>query len=357
MIPIYKPYLGIAENTYIQDCINSTWISSKGEYVDRFKEHIKNYLDCKYVVLTHNGSVPLMLALAAANLGVGDEICVPSLTYVATISQPVWLGLKVRLFDSLPNAQPDIDSLLKVMSPQTKAVILPTLYGNAPDIEKFLTVCKANDIFLLEDAAENFGSKFKGRAIGTWGDAGTYSFFGNKTITTGEGGCVVTNNKDLYERMELLNNQSHLSNFVHEGPGFNFRMTNMQAAIGCAQMEKIEEIAKLKSFIAEFYKKALPNNYIYESPDVDSAYWMPLFKFNGQMTYTHFRERLIQQGVDTRPCFSPCHLAPGFGMCEFDSLPVCEDVYSDCFNLPCYPGLEMSELEYIASSVIQTLEI
>ena len=357
MIPIYKPYLNNLEQAYVQDCLESTWISSKGEYSDRFKQHIKDYLNCKYVVLTHNGSVSLMLALAAAGLKPGDEVCVPSLTYAATVSQPAWLNLKVKLFDSLPNTQPDIESFLRVMSPQTKAVILPTLYGNAPDIEKFLTVCKANDIFLLEDAAENFGSKFKGKAIGTWGDVGTYSFFGNKTITTGEGGCVVTNNKDLYERMELLNNQSHTGGFVHAGPGFNFRMTNVQAAIGCAQMEKIEEIAKLKLSIANFYKKALPSNYINEDPNVDSTYWMPLFRLNRQITYTQFREQLFQQGVDTRPCFSPCHLAPGFGMCEFDSLPVCENVYSDCFNLPCYPGLEFSELEYIASSVTQTLEI
>ena len=349
MIPIYKPFFSELESKYLNQALESGWISNKGEFIDRFKSLIKDFLKVDYVVLTHNGSVSLMLGLAALGLKPGDEIVVPSLTYMATISQPIWLGLKVVLFDSEMDFQPSFESFRKVLSNRTKCLILPSLYNGAPSIFSFIEECKVRGISVFEDAAEAFGSTINGNYIGTMGDIGSFSFFGNKTITTGEGGCVVTNNKLLYDRLELLNNQSHVYNFEHAGPGFNFRMTNLQAAIGCAQLENIDEILKRKKAIANLYS-SLPD-YI-GSNKCESAEWMPLFR--GKLSYKHIAKYATLHNIDTRPCFKPAHLTPGFrdyvdfSRCNF---PISSDIYSYGYNLPCFPGLTEEELLYITETV------
>ena len=350
MIPIYKPFFTDLESKYLNQALNSGWISNRGEFIDRFKSLIKDFLKVDYVVLTHNGSVSLMLALAALGLKPGDEVLVPSLTYMATISQPIWLGLKVVLFDSEIDFQPSFDSFRKTLGDKTKCLILPSLYNGTPQIDQFVDTCRSRGIFVLEDAAESFGSTFDNKFVGTIGDLGSFSFFGNKTITTGEGGCVVTNSRALYNCLELLNNQSHVYNFEHAGPGFNFRMTNLQAAIGCAQLEKIEYILEQKRAIAERYKKELPDFVL--NTGSDNAQWMPLFR--GWRIYKEVVEYATIHSIDTRPCFKPAHLTSGFGKyvdttrCFF---PVSSEIYKYGYNLPCFPGLTPEELTYIVETM------
>jgi perosamine synthetase len=353
MIPIYKPYIQKKEKQYVNKCIDDGWISSRGEFIDIFESKIKEYLDIKNVITVSNGSVSLMLILKALEINHNDDILVPSLTYAATISNPNMLGIRCILFDSDENYQPSIIDLEKRITKNTKAILLPQLYGNSPDMEAFTRFSKEHGIYLIEDSAEVFGSKFKNKNLGTFGISGSFSFFGNKTITTGEGGAVVTDDDDLAFKMRRLKSQNHIENFEHDGPGFNFRMTNIQAAIGCAQIEKINFINNKKIKIAKFYRDNLSPNItsIYPSNDVYSTEWMPLFKLPDEKKYIDLCNYLKDNGIDSRPCFKPIHLMKNFNISYDGNLNISERIYKQGFNLPCYPTLTIKELKKIVNCV------
>lgn len=357
MIPIYKPYIGSLEKKYVNKCLNDGWISSRGEYIDIFESKLADYLNVKHAISVSNGTVSLMLILRALGLGPGDKILVPSLTYAATISSPNMLGIRCILFDSLQNYQPSFESMVANFCDDVKAILLPELYGNATDIDKFVDFCITKKIHLIEDSAETFGCKLNGRSLGTFGVAGSFSFFGNKTITTGEGGAVVTNDDDLADKMRRLKNQSHIGNFIHDGPGFNFRMTNIQAAIGVAQLSKINEINTKKQKIAKFYNENLSQKIIRvpASTGISSTEWMPLFRLDEEKKYSQLYSFLIKNGIDSRPCFTPIHMMNGFDIIHGD-LPIASEIYGFGFNLPCYPGLRKDELKYIVKNVNEFVE-
>ena len=352
MIPIYEPFKAKNQKKYVLDCINSNWISSKGSYIDKFEKALQDYLGVKHVITVFNGSVSLMLILKALDIGHGDEVITPSLTYAATVSSINNVGATAVLVDSDNDFQM-IQQFENSLSATTRAIMIPQLYGGSPNIVSFKERCKKNSIHLIEDSAEVFGSTFLDKKLGSFGIASSFSFFGNKTITTGEGGCVCTDDDHLAERMRLLKNQSHIGGFVHNGPGYNFRMTNIQAAIGLAQLEEIDGIIAKKKKIAAYYRKHLTRNVTRVMPDVrvNSAEWMPLFMLPPDMTYLSFYEEMRKMGIDTRPAFKPVHLMSGFNTVCRDTLANAERIYGRGFNLPSYPGLKKKQLKYICDTV------
>jgi perosamine synthetase len=293
-----------------------------------------------------------MLALAILDLPIGTEVLAPSLTYAATVSQALWLGHKLVLFDSDEDFQPSFDSFVDAVTKETKVLILPELYGSSPDITKFVNFCKSNGIYLIEDSAEVFGSSWNQKKLGTFGDIGSFSLFGNKTITTGEGGIVVTNSDELAEKANLLKSQAHVGGFRHSGPGFNFRMTNIQAAIGLAQMEQLSEIIVKKKRIASLYRELITSfESIAPRLEVDSTEWMPLFRIGSDTSYEMLHHLLSHDGVDSRPAFTPIHLMPGFEYEHRVSLSTAERIWSKGFNLPCYPDLTDEQIHHVITSV------
>lgn len=353
-IPIYVPHVAKNQKAYVLDCLGTNWISSKGKWIEKFEGMVAEKVGKGYEsVSVCNGTVALMLTYASMGLRPGDEVVVPSLTYCATISQLNWLGVTPVLVDSDDNYQIDVTQLPKTLSRKTKAVVVPELYGDLPDMDVILDFCAANELLLIEDSAETFGCA----GAGKWGNAATFSFFANKTITTGEGGCVVTDNKELAKTMRLLRSQAHIGNFVHKGPGFNFRMTNLQAAIGVAQLEEFDVIVSRKQQIATYYRNKLSDSVGKIRPSVASAEWMPLFTLPETMEYVKFMNEMHKRKIDTRACFTPIHLMEGFDYTRRTALDNCERIYRRGFNLPSYPGLTDEQLKYICDNVNEVVEI
>lgn len=351
IIPIYSPYRAKNQKKYVLDCVDSNWISSRGSYVDKFEEMISEIVGVKHTIATFNGSVSLTLILHSLGIGREDEVIVPSLTYAATISSINLIGAKAVLVDSDSNFQMSLEKLDASLSKSTKAIMLPQLYGDAPDMEKLHIFCKKNKLHLIEDSAEAFGCKYGTLPIGSMGIASSFSFFANKTITTGEGGCVCTNDTSLAKKMRLLKSQSHIGNFIHNGPGFNFRMTNIQAAIGVAQLEDFNVILSKKKRIAAYYRKHLPAEVGRIIPKIDSAEWMPLFTLPSTINYAKFQALMSNQGIETRPAFCPIHLMEGFNIETKVSLTNSEKIYKAGFNLPCYPDLTQKDLSRVVNCV------
>lgn len=362
LIPIYEPFKAKNQKKYVLDCINSNWISSRGNYIDKFEKSLANYLGIEHAITTFNGSVSLMLILRSLEIGYGDQVLTPSLTYAATISSINNVGATAILVDSDENFQMTTENLKKYITSKTRAILLPQLYGSSPDMNFFTKFCKDENIYLIEDSAEVFGCEFNKQKLGSFGRASSFSFFGNKTITTGEGGCVCTNDDELAEKMRLIKNQNHVGGFIHNGPGYNFRMTNIQAAIGLAQLEQVDEIIKKKKEIARYYRENLSYKISIPLPNiaVNSAEWMPLFILPKGMDYLKFNDEMCKVGIDTRPVFKPIHLMEGFNISIASgnnyTLDIAEHIYKRGFNLPSFPYLKKKQLKYICDNVNKIVE-
>ena len=350
MIPIYQPIIAKNQKIYVNECLDSNWISSKGKYIDLFEKQLANYLNIKHALSVCNGTVSLSLILAALDIGYGNEILVPSLTYIAPISAIYWAGATPLLLQSDEYLQLVIEPayLKKFLSKNTKAIIVPELYGNSPDIIKLHNFCLQNNLYLIEDSAESFGCKINDQYLGTFGDVGSFSFFANKIITGGELGAVVTNNTKLYEKMKSLKFQNHIGNFEHTGPGFNFKSTNIQCAIALAQLEEIETILSRKRDIADYYRGYLDRRFFALLPSVDiSNEWMPLFFLPKNCRYQEFNAYMLNNNIETRPCFKYAHNMKEWRQLVKLDKDLLESENIEAFNLPCYPDLTEDQLQYI----------
>lgn len=354
-IPIYEPLVAKNQKKYVSECLDTNWISSRGRFVDLFEEKVQEILDVKEVISVFNGSVSLMLILKSLGIGHGDEVITQSLTYAATVSSIENVGATPVLIDSTDNFQMDISLVEKAITKKTKAVMVAQLYGDSPVMEDLVKICKRNAIYLVEDSAECFGcyqsSPSSSGAIGSFGIASSFSFFGNKVITTGEGGCVATNDPDLARKMRMLKSQNHIGGFRHAGPGYNFRMTNIQAAIGVAQLEHLDEIITKKKKIAEYYRKNLHPSIKRIIPITDSSEWMPLFSLPDSKNYLKFHTRMGEENIDIRPCFPPVHGMKGFKIKKGSKLENCVRLYPKAFNLPSGPGLTEEDLKRVVDTV------
>ena len=251
---VYQPNLSGNEKKYVNVCIDTTWISSKGRFVSEFENKFSEYIGVKHATGVCNGTVAIHLALVALGISAGDEVICPTFTYIASANPIVQVGAKVVFCDSYKDSwQMDCEDLESKITEKTKAIMVVHLYGHPCDMDKIMSIAKKYNLFVIEDCAEAIGSEYKGKKVGSFGDVACFSFFGNKTITCGEGGMVLTNSNYLYERLTHLKGQglAKYREYWHDVIGFNYRMTNIQAAIGLAQFEQIESFIDKKIQISK----------------------------------------------------------------------------------------------------------
>jgi len=358
--PVYRPSIKGNELKYVTDCIESTWISSRGKYVDDFEKKFAGYLHSDHATSVCNGTVALHLALLVLDLQHGDEVIVPTFTYIASVNAIAYLGATPVFVDSLPLTwQIDCADVERKITKRTKAILAPHIYGHPCEMERLMEICRQHQLFLVEDCAEAIGSRYHNRLMGTFGDIAAFSFFGNKTITTGEGGMVVTQSVELMNRAKKLKNQG-LSNleYWHDEIGYNYRMTNICAALGVAQLEHIEEIVAAKIKIASFYRRAFENSEIEmqgEAPNVLNSYWMCSILVPSAIERDALRSFLRQSGIETRPLFYPVHSMVMYSHLTNELYPIASDISSRGINLPSYPDLKEEEVTFIANQVIKFL--
>lgn len=359
-IPVYKPSLDGNEKKFVNECLDTNWISSKGKFVKAFEDNFASYINVNHATSVCNGTVALHLALVTLGIGSGDEVIVPSFTYIASVSSITFSGAKPVFVDSLENTwQMDPADVQKKITDKTKAIMAVHIYGYPCDMEAIGNIAKKHDIFVIEDCAEAFGSMFKDKYVGTFGDISTFSFYGNKTITTGEGGMVVTNDETLYDRAYhfKMHGLAKYREYWHDVVGFNYRMTNICAAIGTAQLEKADEKIKLKRELAFKYMElleGLPLDYQRETKDIFSTYWMFTIMVKDINLRDSLREHLKQKGIETRPSFYPVHTMPMYSG-KYQKLPVAENLGWTGINLPSFPSLTGSEIEFISNSIREFL--
>ncbi len=361
MISVYQPSLTGNEKKYVNDCIDTSWISSKGKYNDLFSKKFAEYIGVKYAVTVANGTLALHLALMALGIGEGDEVIVPSFTYIASANAVKYTGAEVIFADSLEDSwQIDPEDIERKITSKTKAIMPVHLYGHPCDMDKIMEIAKKHRLFVIEDCAEAIGSEYKGQKVGFFGDIAAFSFFGNKTITCGEGGMVLTNNKTLYERATHIKGQGLAEHreYWHDIIGYNYRMTNIAAAIGLAQLEQVDKFIDRKIEISEIYKEeliGLPVKVHQSVGNVKHTYWMVSIFCNNLDDRERLRNYLKEKDIETRPTFYPVHTMPMYDK-AYQSLPVAEKLGWSGMNLPSYPRLKDEEVKYVCDSIKEYFE-
>jgi perosamine synthetase len=361
-IPVYEPLIGEIEQNYVIECLKTGWISSHGHFVKDFEDSFAAYIGAKHAVAVCNGTVALHLALVALGVGCGDEVIVPTLTYVASVNTIRYVSATPVFVDSHPAYwYLDPTKIEERITPRTKAIIVVHLYGHPCDMDPILDIADKYKLFVIEDAAEAHGAEYKGKKVGNFGDITAFSFFGNKIITTGEGGMLVTNNDALADLCARLKGQgvSTTHTYWHDILGYNYRMTNIAAAIGLAQLERVAETIRRKREIAHLYKSELnaAEGVVLqgEAPWALNVYWM--FSILVQPDKREpLREYLRQQGVETRPFFHPAHTMPIYARYRDQKFPVAEEIASRGINLPSGPTLIDDEIKYVCRAVKRFLK-
>jgi len=361
-IPVYEPRLGGKEQKYVLDCFKTNWISSLGRYIDKFESRFSKFCGRKYGIATSNGTTALQLALLVLGVGGGDEVIVPDLTFVASANAVAYTGAKpvfVDVDEETWTIAPR--KILEKINRRTKAIMAVHLYGHPSDMDAIRKITRRYRINLIEDAAEAHGALYKGKIVGGLSDLGCFSFYGNKIITTGEGGMIVTNNLNLARKARFLRDHgmSRQRRYWHRAIGYNFRLTNIQAAIGLAQLGKIEEVVAEKRKIAHLYNHhlkmikglTLPP----EASWAKNVYWMYSILVNPAfgLSRNKLMAKLKKKGIDTRPFFYPLHKLPPYRKNGKNSerYPVTERLSPRGLNLPSFPNLSQAQIKYIAEAV------
>lgn len=359
IIPVAEPVIGKEEEKLVLDGLRSGWVSSIGEYIDKFEKEFAKFCDTRYGITTSNGTAALHLCLVAAGIGVGDEVIVPSLTFVATANVVSYTGAKPVFVDSeLETWNMDPEKIKEKITRRTRAIIPVHLYGHPANMEEITAIARKYDLLVIEDAAEAHGAEFKKKKTGSLGDAGAFSFFGNKIITTGEGGMITTNNKSLVQKIKMLRDHgaSRRRRYYYPKAGFNYRMTNLQAALGLAQLRKIKKLLEKKRAIAKIYEKYLsplvPETKLHpEARWAKNVFWMYsiLVLKRGRKTRDWLARELKKKGIDTRPFFFPIHRLPRYRTGE--NLPVADFLASCGLNLPSSPNLNEEQIKFICDTI------
>ncbi len=358
-IPIYQPELNGNEKKYVLECLETNWISSKGKFVSKFESEFAKYLNVGYATSVSNGTVALHLALHTLGIGPGDEVIVPTLTYIASVNAIDYVGATPVFVDAEPSTwNIDVNLIAEKITSRTKAILVVHLYGAPCNMDALADICIKHNLLLIEDVAEAFGTKYKDKFAGSFGDISTFSFFGNKTITTGEGGMLISNKKELITRAAYFKSQavSPVREYWHDEIGFNFRMTNICAAIGVAQLEQADKIIQKKRALAAYYKNELKNtNLVFQEETVGSisSYWMVSILAKDEKSRDLIRLELKKSGVENRPLFYPAHTMPVFRSTE--KFPVAEELSRRGMNLPSYPGLSRENVKYICDVIKLTI--
>lgn len=353
----FEPCLGEEEIQELLDCVRTKWLT-EGKKSEEFVERLKAYTGAKHLVLAPNGTLALFMAVAVAGLGPGDEVVVPDFTFLGSATAVVLAGATPVFADVHPetfNLTPE--SLRRAISPRTKGVMPVHIYGQAADMDPILNIAKEHGLKVIEDAAQGIGVRYKGRHVGTIGDLGCFSFFADKTMTTGEGGAVLTNDDAMGERLLYFRNQGRLQrgSFIHPQMGWNFRLTDIQSAIGLAQMRKLDWIIQRKSEVEEHYRRFLAAVPEVRLPKADPAGTRVPFRINLLVPDPQaLCDHLERVGVGVRRFFYPLHRQPCFtpqnsrsGTDFIHSVHAFEHGVS----LPSSVNLTPAEIEYVCSRI------
>ena len=356
-IPISQPSIGAKEIDCVTDAVTSGWVSSLGKYIDMFEEKFALYCGTKYAVATSNGTTALHLALVALGVTAEDEVIIPDLTFVATGSAVRYIGAKVITVDI------DEDTLCispeaieKTITPKTKAIIPVHLYGHPANMEEINKIAKEYNLFVIEDAAEAHGAEVNGKKVGSLSNAGVFSFYGNKIITSGEGGMITTDDEEVYKKMRYLRDHamSKEKRYWHTEVGFNYRMTNLQAALGVAQFERIDELLAKKKEIFEWYRDGLKDvkgiRLNHQASWAKNVYWMVCLELDGyrESQRDEFIQKLKVKNIDSRPYFYP---VSDMSMYENVDTPITHKVYQRGLNLPSYFDITQEQVEFVCKTI------
>lgn len=363
-LPVMEPVLKGREVEFVLDCLSTNWISSQGKYVEQFENCFSSYVSTNHALSVSNGTAALHLAMAAMGIGPGDEVIVPDLTFIAPASMTVLCGAK-PIFVDVERSTWTIDpwAIECHITPRTKAIIVVHLYGHPCDMDPIMEIAKRYGLYVIEDCAEALGATYKGRRVGAIGDIGTFSFFANKVITTGEGGMVTTSNSELHYNMRLLRDHgmSREKRYWHLVTGFNYRLTNLQAAIGLAQLEKIDDILNYREEVVSRYFAQLKDiDGIFLPPQKEWAkniYWLYSILVDKEATGID-RDTLMRHlsvhGIDTRPLFYPLHQQPPFHDESGKSFPHADWLSASGLSLPTSNNIKLEDVDKVCA-VIQSV--
>lgn len=360
-IPVNEPLLNGNEKKYLNNCIETGWISSEGPYVKEFEEKFSKRAGRKFGIAVCNGTAALEAAVIAAGVKKGDEVILPSFTIISCASSIIRAGAIPVLVDSEEdNWNMNVNQIRNKISKNTKAIMIVHIYGLPVDIYPVLKLAEEFNLKIIEDAAELIGQTYKGKPCGSFGDVSTFSFYPNKHITTGEGGMIVTDDPEIESRCRSLRNLCFKpeKRFVHDELGFNFRMTNLQAALGLAQFERLDEFINRKRWIGRLYNEQFRNFPYFNIPlekseFAENIYWVYgiLLNEKSKMNAEELMKLLNQKNIGTRPFFYPMHLQPVFkkmGLFENEKYPVSEKLSEFGFYIP--SGLALTEEQIITSA-------
>jgi perosamine synthetase len=359
-ITLAEPDLGDLEKDYLLEAFESGWISSTGKFVDLFESKMKAYLGVNHALTTTNGTTALHLAMLALGISPGDEVIIPAVTYVAVANAVRYVGGTPVIVDVTPgDLVIDPDMVTAAITSRTRAVIAVHLYGVPADMHSLISICQKNDLFLIEDCAEAHGATIDGKKVGSFGDISIFSFYGNKIISTGEGGLIATNSEALRDRIKLLRGQGMDPNKRYWFPviGYNYRMTNIAAAIGCAQIERIDEILNTRKMIDSEYQRLLPKMNVLLTPSANnhgSVPWLRnIFINNGTSQYRdHVISELAQVRIESRPVFIPIYDLPPYSNSRGGvKFPNSETWANSGISLPLHTRLTQSDVIRICESL------
>ena len=376
MIPVNEPLLGNRELEYVSECVRTGWISSAGRFIEEFEEKWASYCERGYGIAVSNGTVALQVAVACLGLKPGDEVIMPTFTIISCALAVVYNGGVPVLVDCDPRTWcMDVDEVKKKITERTRAIMPVHIYGHPVDMDPILDLAEKHRLAIVEDAAEVHGAEYLSkrgtphsawRRCGNFGTLSCFSFYANKLITTGEGGMVLTDDPKLAEKARSLRNLCFQANrrFHHEELGFNFRLTNLQAALGLAQLERFEEIVARKRWIGQEYNRRLAGlkglQLPVEEPWARNVYWMygVVLSEETGMDATIFAQRLKQQGIETRPFFLGLHEQPVFhqrGLFVEERFPVTERIARQGLYFPSGLALTTEQLDEVCAAVHEVL--
>lgn len=352
------------EEKYLLECIRTGWISSEGPFIQQFETVFAKYIGRKEGIAVANGSGALDIAVQALKIGAGDEVIMPAFTIISPAQSIVRAGATPVLIDSDPVTwNMDVTQIEKKITPKTKAIMVVHIYGLPVDMDPVLALCKKYGLYLIEDAAEMHGQTYNGKKCGSFGDISTFSFYPNKHITTGEGGMIMVDDPELAERCRKLRNlafEPKGRRFIHNELGWNYRMTNMQAALGLAQLEKIEEHIIKKRAVGNDYQTRLKDIKGFQLPldkteYAENIYWVFGLVADTQELCENTVAKLNAEGIGTRPFFWCMHEQPVFinmGLFDGEKYPVAERLARNGFYLPSGLGLTEKEIQHITNSLL-----
>jgi len=368
MIPVNEPSLGERELEFVTECVRTGWVSSSGKFITEFEERWAEYCGRKFGVAVSNGTVALELAIEALDLKPGDEVILPTFTIISCAQAVTYAGGTPVLVDSEPRTWcMDTGQLKAKITPRTRAIMPVHIYGHPVDMDPVLDLANKHGIAVIEDAAEAHGAEYRSRRCGSFGLMSCFSFYANKLVTTGEGGMILTDDSAMAERLRSSRNLCFLPGrrFYHEELGFNYRLTNLQASLGVAQIARMDEIVRKKRWIAEEYTRRLEHISCIQLPIEEkwarSVYWMYaiVLSSDAKMNAAEFAEKMKKHGVETRPFFLGMHEQPVFqrlGLFKGEKYPVAEHIARQGLYLPSGIGLTAKQLETVCDAVTEVFK-